>query len=239
MIGVVSDVHANLAALEAALDALAGVERIVCAGDLVGYGPQPNETVALLREAGAACVTGNHDLVAVDRASLARCDELAATTLAWTRGVLDETTRAYLAGLPQALDDGGLLVTHGAPGDPWHYVRTPADAAAQLAAVPDAPLLVVGHTHRAAAVDERGEPTAAEGELALGPGRWLLNPGSVGQSRERAPVARAMTLDLERRTARFHVLDYDVERTRAELRRIGLPLEAMHRRPRNRLRRFL
>ena len=232
-LGVVADVHANLPALEVALDALAGVDALVCAGDLVGYGPHPNECVARLREAGALCVAGNHDLVAVGAPGLDRCDALAAQALRWTRGALSDDARAFLTALPGELTVAhDVLVAHGAPGDPWHYVREPADAAAQLARV-EASVLVVGHTHRAMAVSADARAHATDGELALTGGtRWLLNPGSVGQSRERRRRVRFLELDLDTRTARFHALPYDAERTLADLRRAGIPAEAIHRQPR-------
>ena len=100
--GVISDVHGNLHALLAAIEVLerAGVERYLCLGDLVGYGPFPNECARRVAELGAVCVAGNHDLIAVDRLDPAGIGALARTTLAWTRTVLDPDVRAQLAGLP-------------------------------------------------------------------------------------------------------------------------------------------
>jgi predicted phosphodiesterase len=230
-LGVVADVHANLPALETALEALAGADVLVCAGDLVGYGAQPNECVARLREAGALCVMGNHDLMAIGAASLEVGDRLVETTMRWTRGALDEPTRRFLSELPGTRTVGDeVVVAHGAPDDPWHYVREPADAADQLARMPGARVLLVGHTHRALAVTEDGT-AAVPDHVRLGAARWLLNPGSVGQSRERDALVRVLALDLDARTARFRALPYDVERARDALRRAGLPLEAYHRRP--------
>jgi predicted phosphodiesterase len=241
-IGVVSDVHANLPALEAALDALAGVDTLVCAGDLVGYGPQPDACVALLRESGARCVVGNHDLMAIADGEIAVNDDLVMATMRYTRAVISAETRAFLAALPPELTVAdGVVMTHGATGDPWHYVHEPGDAAAQLAAVPEARVLLVGHTHRPMAVDAHARAAAPE-DVALGDGRWLLNPGAAGQSREREVHARVLELDLAAGTARFRALPYDVERARAALRAAGLPEEALHRWPsswRQRLRAWL
>jgi diadenosine tetraphosphatase ApaH/serine/threonine PP2A family protein phosphatase len=221
-LGVIADVHANLAALEVALDALSGAGALVCAGDLVGYGPQPNECVAALRKAGAACVAGNHDLVALGRDPLERCGALARTTLSWTREQLDEAARSFLAALPDRLDLGDVVVTHGAPGDPWHYVRTPEDAARRLAAVPEARVLVVGHTHHAMAVDEDGA-RAAPRELALGDERWLLNPGSVGQPRDSDPRGAWLELDTDEWKATYHRVAYDIDKAAEAIRDAGLP----------------
>jgi putative phosphoesterase len=213
-LGLLADVHANLPALEAALDALADADVLLCAGDLVGYGPHPNEVVARLAEAGVRSVAGNHDLVATDAAGLDRCDELAAHTLAWTRAALSSEARAYLEALPLSLDHEDVHVVHGAPGDPWHYVRERADALAQLERVPGCRVLVAGHTHR---------------PLVAGRERRFVNPGAVGQARERRPRVRVALLDGERLEPRC--VDYDVQAARDALRAAGLPLEAIHRRP--------
>ena len=229
-LGVLADVHANLPALEAALEAVAGADALVCSGDLVGYGAQPNECVALLREAGARAVMGNHDLMAIGDDDHGVTDALVLTTMQYTRRALDATTRDYLAALPGQLDVADdVVLAHGAPGDPWHYVREPGDAAAQLARIrPSARVLLVGHTHRPLAVDD-GARRAEPGEVELNTARWLLNPGAVGQSREAQLNARALTLDLDEDTATVHALPYDVERARAALRAAGLPQEALQR----------
>lgn len=218
-VGVISDVHANLQALEASLAALAadGVDAFACLGDLVGYGPRPNECVARIAELGAVCVVGNHDLVAIGREPLERCGPLARRTLDWTSGVLDGASRQFLAGLPVEARAHGLVLTHGAPGDPWRYLRTEADAAEALdglAGTGDERWLLVGHTH---------QPL----EVSAGD-RRLLNPGAVGQSRDRLALARCATVDVASGLVRFHALDYDVRGCRRDLRRAGLPADACH-----------
>ena len=228
-LGLLADVHANLPALEAALGALEDADALVCAGDLVGYGPQPNEVVARLAELRVTCVVGNHDLVALTGEGLERCDELAAATLRWTIDALGDDARRFLAALPGEATVGEVLVAHGAPGDPWRYVRTPAAAAEALASRPEARLVVVGHTHRPLAAS--GGRAARGREVALGDARWLLNPGAVGQARERRLRVRAALLDLEARTMHFRAVRYDATEVRAGLARAHLPAEAIHRRP--------
>lgn len=244
--GVIGDVHGNLAALEVAVRRLRalGVDGWICAGDLVGYGPQPNECVAAVAGLGALCVAGNHDLMAVGALPEERAGALARRTLAWTRDVLRPEHAAYLAGLPRTAGAPGLLVAHGSPADPQEYVQRAARAAAllgALAADPATPeVLVLGHTHR------RWLYSAARGTLAaphgLGarrcpappPGdRVLLNPGAVGQSRnlEVRPRARFALLDLEARTVRFLAADYDVVAARRAAVAAGLPARVLHRRP--------
>jgi predicted phosphodiesterase len=232
--GVISDVHGNMPALEAVLGALQriGVDAYACAGDLVGYGAQPNECVEAVRRLGAATVAGNHDLIALGALSDDRCERFARDSLRWTRAALDDTTRDYLAGLPRRLElPGGVVVAHGSLDDPQEYVLRIDQAAVQLGrlaeAYPDAGILVVGHTHRAFASD--GARAARRGRVALdGADRWLLNAGAVGQSREARVRARFMVLDLERREAAFHAIRYDVRRSRELLRRHDRPTRSVH-----------
>jgi putative phosphoesterase len=205
-IGVVSDVHANLPALEAVLAALssARVERVVHAGDVVGYGPWPNECAALLRDVRG--VAGNHDLAVLGRLDYSRYDRIARRAIDWTREALTPESRAYLEALPARLDEERLVVTHGSLDSPEDYVRTPAQADAQLARVPGDAVLVLGHTHH---------PLWHRGRL--------LNPGAVGQSRDGRLVAYYALLDLDAGTAELKEVPYDVARVRRELRRRGLP----------------
>ena len=236
--GIAGDVHANLHALETVLAALrdAGAERIVCPGDVVGYGPRPDECVELLADAGALVVAGNHDLMAIGRLPTDRTGGIVRTTIEWTQSAISEATRAWLGELPLELrTDDGLVVTHGALGDPERYIRDRLAARAQLGELaerdPDARALLLGHTHHPMVVAAAGEPGAEPGRAAaLDPasGPWLLNAGSVGQSRERAPLARAMVIDLDRGYAELLALAYDVRATRHELSAAGLPPHACH-----------
>jgi predicted phosphodiesterase len=239
--GVLADVHANLAALEAVLRLLdrAGVDRLVCLGDLVGYGPQPDAVVERLAELRVLCVAGNHDLMAVGALPLDRAAPLARRTLAWTSRVLDRDTRAFLERLPRVASPvGGVVLAHGSLEDPERYVRTPQEAVEQLGRLareqPRAELLLLGHTHVAAAVGERAGRVlhGGTGEVTLPRGeRALLNPGSVGQSRRFSAAARALVLDTSARTASFEAVGYDTRAARRALRAEGLPRGALHRNP--------
>ena len=233
--GVLADVHGNVPALESALRLLSenGVERIACAGDLVGYGPHPNETVELIAQSGIDCVAGNHDLMAVGRLGYERADELARTTLEWTRGVLGADARAFLEALPGRADLPGLVLAHGSLDDPTEYVDTDAAAAGQIERA-GAPLVILGHTHVPLAYGAtRGRllrGRAGTVDLVAGE-RHVLNPGSVGQARERRPLLRLLTIDTDAGRASFHAASYDHRRTRAALVERGLPPEAYHRKP--------
>jgi predicted phosphodiesterase len=235
--GVIADVHANVHALDAALAFLGaeGVDRYLCAGDLVGYGAFPNECVRRVLALRGRCVAGNHDLMALDRLSDERCVPLARTSLRWTRTALDPDVRALLAGLPLGASDGAVAIRHGSVFDPQHYVLTREDALGCLGDIervaPGTEILIVGHTHRPMAVGARRGSLLRRrtGRVRLEPGEpTLLNPGAVGQSRDRDAVARLMVLDLDARVAEFHALPYDVDGCRRALRERELPPESCH-----------
>ncbi len=212
--GIIADIHGNLQALEVALARLerAGVDGYLCAGDLVGYGAQPNECVGRVRELEAVTVAGNHDLIALERLPDDQCIPLARESLAWTRATLSQETRRYLAGLPATEDPGsGVRMAHGSWEDPRCYVTRAEHADRELALIreldPACRVLVLGHTHRswlygggAGTTEIRfGEPLALPTLPTLptlpAAGPVLLNPGSVGQSRDREPRARFALLD--------------------------------------------
>ena len=199
-----------------------------CLGDLVGYGPRPNECVALVRERAALCLVGNHDLAVVGALDLDLFVGHAGAAARWTQTVLDREAREFLLGLePEARRDR-VALAHGSPRDPvWEYVLS-EDAAATALAVVDEPLVLVGHSHVALRAVERdgrvaGGGAAAGDEVDLAAGRHLLNPGSVGQPRDGDPRAAWLVIDTDAARATFRRTDYPVERTQAELRSAGLP----------------
>ena len=232
-VGIVADVHGNLPALDAALAALraAGVDHLVCPGDLVGYGPHPNECVEVLADAGALCVAGNHDLIALGRLPATRCVPVARRTLEWTASVLTPEARAFLEALPPRAALGPLVIAHGSLDDPEEQVRS-AQVGGQLRALerdhPAARLLVLGHTHEPAGWDANARPLPRAGPQPLPAPRGVVNPGAVGQTRSRAlrerrPLARCMLVDLGAGTVTWLALPYPHAATRRALRAAGLP----------------
>lgn len=231
-VAVISDIHGNLHALEATLSALEDEQpdAIWCLGDLVGYGPRPNECT--MRVAGIAdvCLIGNHDLGVLDEISLEEFSHEAAASAHWTQEVLDDKARAYLAALTPAAEipEAGAELYHASPRDPvWEYVL---DAASMTAALADTvqPVILVGHSHvPLTATDADGQLSAAHApggtEYDFSGRRVLVNPGSVGQPRDGDPRAAFVLLDLAEQRASFRRVEYDVERTQEEIREEGLP----------------
>ena len=231
-VAVISDVHANRQALDAVHAAIQAdaVDAVWNLGDTVGYGPRPNETAALVRDLAAISLVGNHDLVALGTSEVA-VDEFnpdAAAAARWTSRTLDPVTTAFLERLSPQADAGGVALYHASPFDPvWGYILT--DEAAYLSLeLTHAPVVLVGHTHvplRVARAENgvTGGLAPAGTEVDLTTGRWLLNPGSVGQPRDGDPRAAYLLLDLDAGRAEFRRVEYPVEQTQAEIRGQGLP----------------
>jgi predicted phosphodiesterase len=235
--GVLADIHGNLPALAAVLANFQrrGVDGYVVAGDLVGYGPFPNECVAAVAALDAVCVAGNHDLIALGRLSDAKCIPLARKSLEWTRRVLGADARAYLEALPLRADVGRTVtLAHGSLDDPAEYTLRPEHAGSQLQRLkrenPEIRILLLGHTHRPWACDDTPQAIRAQHDntLSLEGARWVLNPGAVGQSRGLRVRAHSAILDLERSTMTFESVAYDTRRCRDELRRHGLHPRSYH-----------
>ena len=227
-IAVLSDIHSNLAALEAVLGDLPTVHEAWILGDIVGYGPQPNEVIRTLQALGARSVLGNHDGAAVGTVDPDAFNPDARRALDWTAEVIDANARSYLASLPEVRRDGQLTAVHGSPRDPiWEYITGPDVAAANLRAF-ESRLCLFGHTHLPViyrsvdgAVDPiTGLPGAA---MRLGPERALLNPGSVGQPRDGDPRAAYGIVDLHRNAIALRRVAYDIEGAQRKIRRAQLP----------------
>lgn len=228
---VVSDIHANLHALEAVLEAIdgEGADELWCLGDLVGYGPRPNECTRIVRERADVCLVGNHDLGVLGRLDLDLFAADAAASARWTAAELADDARRFLESLRPEGTRAGVALFHASARDAvWEYVMTEDVAAESLVSSPEA-LTLVGHSHLALEFSLTGPVVrgslAPEGtELELDePDRRLLNPGSVGQPRDGDPRAAYLVLDLDARRATFRRVPYPVERTQAEIRERGLP----------------
>ncbi|MEO8272820.1 MAG: metallophosphoesterase family protein [Chloroflexota bacterium] len=227
-IAVLSDIHANLPALEAVLADAGEVDAVWHLGDVVGYGPDPDGVVRRLREIGAIGVRGNHDAAACGAPEIAWFNPEARRAMEWTRAAISTETREWLMALPERLVLDGFELVHGSPREPlWEYV-TSTDVARENLAVLTAPIGLHGHTHVPLAwVEEQGRVELIRGQpgtsLALARGRALINPGSVGQPRDGDPSAAYAILDPEAGLVRWQRVAYDIASVQAAMREAGLP----------------
>ena len=229
-VAVVSDIHSNLHALEAVLAAIdaEAPDELWCLGDLVGYGPRPNECCATIEKRADVCLAGNHDLAVRGTIDLEEFGGEAAVAARWTREQLAPEAQALLDRLEPGGSAHGVALYHGSARDPvWEYVLSDEGALATLE-LADSPLVLVGHSHVALQVVQSEEELTggvARGgsELELVGVRALLNPGSVGQPRDGDPRAAFLLLDLDAQRASFRRVEYDVKRTQREMRDAGLP----------------
>jgi predicted phosphodiesterase len=235
-IAVISDVHANLHALDAVLADAGSVDAIWHLGDIVGYGPEPDVVVDRLATAGAIGVRGNHDSAACGGNEIDWFNADARAAMEWTRRAISPSTVAWLTALPERRQEAEFTLVHGSPLDPiWEYVTTTAAARDNLAAISTAHGLN-GHTHVPIAFSLDGDrmrriaPMAGRAtELELDGHRLLLNPGSVGQPRDGDPRASYLILDLAARRAQWGRVAYDIDAVRAQMRAAGLPLRLSER----------
>ncbi|MCA1587886.1 MAG: metallophosphatase family protein [Chloroflexi bacterium] len=237
-IAVLSDIHSNLPALEAVRADLPQVDEVWVLGDIVGYGPQPNEVISALQQLGARSVLGNHDGAAIETVDAAYFNPDARAAIVWTRDVIDANARAYIATLPEMRRDGQVTAVHGSPRDPiWEYITSPGVAAANFHAF-ETRLCLFGHTHLPVVyreIDGAVETVAgvAGPAVELNGGRSLVNPGSVGQPRDGIPDAAYAILELGDGDARdsieFRRVPYEVGRTQQLMRERELPTRLVER----------
>jgi predicted phosphodiesterase len=237
-IAVLSDIHANLAALEAVRADLTDVDQVWVLGDIVGYGPQPNEVIAVLQQMGARSVLGNHDGAAIGIVDPAYFNPDARAAIQWTAGVLDENARSYLATLPEVRRDGGLTAVHGSPRDPiWEYIASRSIAEANFDSF-ETQVCLFGHTHlpiayRLVGGSVEAVPGLPDEVVRVGDARALLNPGSVGQPRDGLPDAAYATLDVgagaDGGSIAFHRVRYEIDRTQRLMQEAGLPARLVER----------
>ena len=230
---VVSDIHSNAPALEAVLRDAPAFDALICLGDIVGYGPDPNACVERVQDFDLRCICGNHDQGAVGQADVLIFNRDAREALSWTQRELTPANLSFLRSLSPAGaldDDGRVVLAHGSPRDPvWEYIVDPS-AATQNFRQFGFQLLLVGHSHLPLIFEwlhdeqrvqslrpEPGVPVYLEGR------RLILNPGSVGQPRDGNPRASYAMLDAEASTWTLHRTLYPVEITQERMRANGLP----------------
>jgi predicted phosphodiesterase len=226
-VGLLSDVHANLEALEAVLAGLGRVDALWVTGDTVGYGPDPSEVLALLRARGALLVQGNHDRAIGTGEGLDWFNEQAARAAELHATWLSSEERDALAAMPRVVAADPFTLCHGSLRDPmWEYVTRSGAARATIDLAGTAHACV-GHTHVPAVFVSEGDGARlvrpAHGDVVRLDGRCLVNPGSVGQPRDGDPRASYAVIDTLAHSATFYRASYPVAETQRRMRARGLP----------------
>ncbi len=228
---ILSDVHANLEALQSALadaERRGGFQSIWCLGDLVGYGPDPVACVELLRQYPLVAVAGNHDHAAVGKLDPETFNNAAETAARWTRRRLSDETSRFLAGLPLVAFAGPFTLVHGSLRAPIHEYLLDENAARATLRLMRSQFCLVGHSHLPFLCQETdGTPTFIEFEedrvFPLDGRRWIINPGGLGQPRDRDPRPNYGIYDDKKGTVEHRRITYDIGATQQKMQRAGLP----------------
>jgi predicted phosphodiesterase len=230
-IAILSDIHANLPAFEAVLADVEkhDVDEVWCLGDVVGYGAQPDDCVALARERSTLCLVGNHDLAVIGALDISSFSHAAAAAVEWTQASSSEESLEYLRSLEPSDTTREVALYHASPRDPvWEYVLWP-DQAAECMEEQASRVSFVGHSHVALYFTDddgdevRGAQAPGTTELEIGDGKWLVNPGSVGQPRDGDSRAAWLELDTDAWTARYRRVPYEIDRAATAIEEAGLP----------------
>ncbi|MEO6350160.1 MAG: metallophosphoesterase family protein [Candidatus Limnocylindrales bacterium] len=228
-IAVLSDVHGNLPALEAVLEALKPYDAVWQLGDVVGYGPQPDEVVARLTAENASGVRGNHDSAAIGELETSSFNDDARAAVEWTAAHINAETKGWLAALPLRSVEAPFTLVHGSPRDPtWEYVYNASIARANLAEF-DTQHCLVGHTHIPLVFRERksGSVETAiareDSAMTLDDSRLIVNPGSVGQPRDGDRRASGMIIDTDERSLEWRRVEYPIAKVQKLMKQLRLP----------------
>jgi len=227
---VLSDIHSNLAAFEAVLADAGEFDMVWCLGDVIGYGPQPNECIETLRGLPHVCVAGNHDLAAIGQLDISAFNPDASRACLWTRQQLAPSNWEFIRNLPERLVEGDFTIVHGSPRHPvWEYISHCSVAVANFSYF-DSTYCLVGHTHvpviyrlsrSFAGCDAFTLPLNSA--VPIGEERLLINPGGVGQPRDGDARSSYVILDVAEDTIEYRRVDYPVEETQELMLSLGLP----------------
>ncbi|MCH8028969.1 MAG: metallophosphoesterase family protein [Candidatus Dadabacteria bacterium] len=224
---IISDIHGNLEALTRTLEEIdgAGVDKIICLGDIVGYGANPNECVETVQDRCELSLVGNHDSAACGTTEPTSFNPMARDAVLWTRRMLTEENTQYLQNLPSSSEVENFLIVHGAISHPDRYVHTPYDAYNELKLLEEKDTCFFGHTHVMGyfVLKEEKVDNFTDLELYIEPdAKYFINPGSVGQPRDRNPKASFLFFDGENKHVKFVRLDYDIPNAQRKILDAGL-----------------
>ena len=233
---IISDIHANLTALEAVLEDAGDFDATWCLGDIVGYGPDPNECIARVRELpNLTCLLGNHDAAVIEEIDIASFNIEARISVAWTQKVMVEEGLEFLKSLPAKTEASGQTLAHGSPRHPiWEYLLDTPIITENFEFF-DTPFCFVGHTHLPVIYQLDGDHQLPKhiipesfSPLQLTP-RAIINPGSVGQPRDRNPLASYILFDAETKICEHRRASYDIEAVQSRMREAKLPQRHINR----------
>ncbi len=231
---IFSDIHGNLEALQSVLNDAAkrNVHRSICLGDLVGYGPFPNECIELIRGLNnCRCLAGNHDVASLWETSPYGMSKAAKEAILWTMDQLSSANKAYLASLPDRLDLADMTFVHANPYNPkgWRYVMDRKYALRSFAAS-RSQFIFIGHSHRPLVISKKHwltitiESITGDTKYSVNDAkRRIVNCGSVGQPRDDDPRAGYLIYDTRKQTLHFHRVEYDVQKTAQAIQDANLP----------------
>lgn len=238
---IISDIHANLAAFKAVLEHADGKwDTIWFLGDLVGYGPDPNECVIELQKYDHLALSGNHDQAVLGNLDIKSFNREAKAAIRWTQETLTEESHSYLASLDSLLIQEPFTLAHASPRYPvWEYILDPMTAAENFNWF-HTDFCLVGHSHVPVIFEEQFDTyrqiivrlpnyTETNEPLSLGRERLIINPGSVGQPRDSDPRAAYALLDTEAMTWQFQRVGYPVAETQKRMRKFGMPQRLVNR----------
>jgi diadenosine tetraphosphatase ApaH/serine/threonine PP2A family protein phosphatase len=234
---VISDIHSNLAALNAVIADAGSFDRIWCLGDITGYGPDPNECLDRLREFPLITLAGNHDWAVLGRLDLDEFNRDARAACLWTRQRLTAANRDFLESLPVATEEEGYTLVHASPSEPvGEYVLDSLTAEYNFSRF-DTPICLVGHSHWPMAFMQ---PEGSAGlcvqirvpcfqPFKFNGGKWIINPGSVGQPRDGNPGASYAILNVSEGQWEYRRVAYPVEETQRKMKQSRLPARLIER----------
>lgn len=228
---VISDIHANITALETVLQDAGTVDATWCLGDIIGYGPDPNECVDRIQHLPEiTCLLGNHDAAALSRIPIETFNQDARRSIKWMQNMLTRESYAFLAQLPERAVTGNVTLVHGSPRNPvWEYILDLQNAFQNMEHF-DTQICMVGHTHLPISyisLNGSGDlrwTVPQEGECVIIPSRAILNPGSVGQPRDHDPRASYAIFYPEINGWEIHRVEYDIRSVQKRIRSADLPM---------------
>lgn len=225
-IAIISDIHSNLEALQTAFEYIdqKEIKTVYCLGDIVGYGPNPNECVDLVRERCDVVLMGNHDYAAIGLANIEYFNEYAKTSTYWTIENLTAENKGYLSNLPFSHQNDDQIFVHSSPSNPshWYYVLSIQDAQIEMQSF-DQKVCLIGHSHVPVIFTEKNFYRQTPFQLEPNE-KYIVNVGSVGQPRDGNAHLCFSILDEEKNSIEFIRLNYDLQKTYSKIIKTGLPM---------------